>query len=87
MHLQIFVHLHVQKLRHVDTIYIGIYMCILDHFGSFWAFRFEAMVLGAGRGPLVEATLKAAERAEAGYVGLVVLKCSWNSFFMCGCVN
>ena len=36
LHLQIFVHLQVQKLRHVDTIYIGIYMCILDHFGSFW---------------------------------------------------
>jgi hypothetical protein len=68
-------------------VYFGSFWIILDHFGSFWAFRFEAMVLGAGRGPLVEATLKAAERAEAGYVGLVVLKCSWNSFFMCGCVN
>ena len=34
------------------------------------------MVLGAGRGPLVEATLKAAERAEAASVELVVLKCS-----------
>ena len=59
------------------SIFLQYFLDVLDTYfnGSFWAFRFEAMVLGAGRGPLVEATLKAAERAEAGYVGLIVSKC------------